>query len=283
MQHPFDLSNDEHYSTWRQNKLDNYLSSQSKSIVHLTDLTNLTIDEIQTLKLCCSKNNFVIYQSEIIPDPTDLLSFCQQLGLNRIIRNPESDKNGISALEANQESLYIPYTNKALNWHTDGYYNATERVSAFLLHCQQPAFSGGENAILDHEIAYILLRDKHPEYIKALMSESALTIPANQKDPEQIRQKSVGAVYTICSDGALHMRYTARSRSVEWHNNPWLDQARQALLDILSHSELIIRHTLTANQGLICNNPLHSRTSFTDTTEQSRLLYRLRFADTITT
>ena len=47
-----------------------------------------------------------------------------------------------------------------------------------LLHCTAAAETGGENGLLDHEIAYIRLRDKDPDHIEALMHPEAMTIPA---------------------------------------------------------------------------------------------------------
>ena len=48
---------------------------------------------------------------------------------------------------------YIPYTNKKLNWHTDGYYYPINlSVKSFLLHCENQAASGGKNQLIDHEV-----------------------------------------------------------------------------------------------------------------------------------
>jgi hypothetical protein len=41
-------------------------------------------------------------------------------------------------------------------------------VRGLILHCVQSAATGGENQLLDHEIAYILLRDENPDHIRAL-------------------------------------------------------------------------------------------------------------------
>ena len=48
------------------------------------------------------------------------------------------------------------------------YNTATKQIHALNLHVVQQAATGGENALMDHEIAYILLRDKNPDYIRAL-------------------------------------------------------------------------------------------------------------------
>ncbi len=85
---------------------------------------------------------------------------------HRLDRNWLADDDGISSVTVPGEGGrgdYIPYTNRPIRWHTDGYYNPPERrIRAMVLHCVAPAASGGENALLDHEIAYLLLRDAIP-------------------------------------------------------------------------------------------------------------------------
>ena len=84
----------------------------------------------------------VIYRCELDDDPKQtVLSIAAQLGL-QLDANLCADEDRVSAIEnsATQQSHYIPYTNKALNWHTDGYYNAEhQRIHAFLIHCVRPA------------------------------------------------------------------------------------------------------------------------------------------------
>lgn len=53
----------------------------------------------------------------------------------------------------------------------------------------RPAKDGGVNAVRDHEIAYIRLRDMNPAYIKALMAPSVMTIPANIEQGTEIRPR----------------------------------------------------------------------------------------------
>jgi len=77
------------------------------------------------------------------------------------------------------------------------------------------------------------------------------------------------------------MRYTARTRSIEWRDDETTRAARECLTAFLnSESKTIFRHTLKAAQGLICNNVLHNRNAFEDDGEP-RLLYRARYFDRI--
>jgi alpha-ketoglutarate-dependent taurine dioxygenase len=211
--------------------------------------------------------------------------FGARLGLERLQANPLADEDGISSLEVAPEKSgrgYIPYSNRRLLWHTDGYYNPPEtRIRAFLLHCVRPAAEGGENRLLDPEIAYILLRDADPQYVKALSAPDAMTIPANEEDPAAQRGAQTGPVFSE-DGGALHMRYTARTRSIEWRPDEVTQAAVRHLRQILdSDSPYVFRLKLQGGQGLVCNNVLHDRSEFTDAPGAGRLVYRARYADRI--
>jgi alpha-ketoglutarate-dependent taurine dioxygenase len=208
-----------------------------------------------------------------------------RLGLSRLQANPLADEDGISALETAPEKSargYIPYSSRRLLWHTDGYYNPpAQRIRAFILHCVRPAAAGGENRVLDHEIAWLLLRDADPELVRALSAPDAMTIPANEEDPSAQRAAQAGPVFSIDA-GALHMRYTARTRSIEWRADAATQAAVQRLREILdSDSPYVFRLRLAAGQGLVCNNVLHDRSEFTDTPGAGRLVYRARYLDRI--
>jgi hypothetical protein len=200
-----------------------------------------------------------------------------------------SDTDGITPLsvaEGGTRTRYIPYTNRPLAWHTDGYYNAPDaQVRAILLHCVHPAAEGGANALLDHEVAYILLRDADPAHIAALSRPDAMSIPGNAEEGQPPRPDSVGPVFSVMPDGRLHMRYTRRKTNITWAPDPAVQAAVTALEAILdSDSPFILRHRLAAGQGLICANVLHNRSKFEDATDvdaSARLLYRARYHDPI--
>jgi hypothetical protein len=101
----------------------------------------------------------------------------------------------------------------------------------------------------------------------------------------EVRAVQPGPVFSVAPDtGALHMRYTARSRSIEWKDDRNTRLAAGFLLELLaSDSIFTIRHRLRAGQGIICNNVLHKREAFANDTAagQERLLYRARYHDRI--
>jgi hypothetical protein len=82
--------------------------------------------------------------------------------------------------------------------------------------------------------------------------------------------------------GQLHMRYTDRSRSIEWRDDPLTREAVAALKQIL-HGDSPYRFTgtLQSGQGLISNNVLHTRSGFEDDDAHPRILYRARYFDRI--
>ena len=281
---PFDLANEAAYAAWRAQKLEDYPTGIEQLIVEINDPRRLTTAEFEAIHTRCRKTNMAIYAGPTGSDPDKAIpgSLGKQFGLTELDCNMGADDDGITSLkvvEGKWRSAYIPYTNRPIHWHTDGYYNLPERqIRGLQLHCVSAAASGGENALLDHEIAYIHLRDSNPDYIRALMAANVMTIPPNNENGEQLRPARSGPVFSVLEDGNLHMRYTARTRSIEWSPDPLTQSAVKSLEDFLdSPSPYIYRATLQPGQGLICNNVLHDRSGFDDDAEHTRQLYRLRF------
>jgi hypothetical protein len=78
------------------------------------------------------------------------------------------------------------------------------------------------------------------------------------------------------------MRYTARTRSIEWQPDEVTQAALRHLKQILdSDSPYVFRLRLQGGHGLVCNNVLHDRSAFTDAPGEGRLVYRARFFDRV--
>ena len=154
-----------------------------------------------------------------------------------------------------------------------------------VLHCVRPAAQGGVNGLIDPERVYIELRDRNPQFIATLMQDDVLTIPANIQADVQIRAAQTGPVFSVNQrNGHLHMRYTARTRSIEWKQDDQTQQAVMALGELLnSGADFIYQFRLSAGQGIISNNVLHSRSRIVDSESQTRLLYRARYLDRVDT
>jgi len=289
VEQPFALDQPQAYLRWRERKLARYPHWVEDLIVEVRDPRKLSDSEAAEIRRVCGVANLAVYSSPLagIADKDIARCLGTQLGLARLHANPLADEDGISSLEMTPEKSrlgYIPYSNQRLLWHTDGYYNPPQqRIGAFILHCVRPAATGGENRLLDPEIAYILLRDADPSYVAALSASDAMTIPANEEDTAAARPAQTGPVFSTDA-GALHMRYTARTRSIEWRADEATRDAVQFLKEILdSDSRYVFTLRLAGGQGIVCNNVLHDRSAFTDgpAAGLNRLVYRARYTDRV--
>lgn len=287
---PLQLDSQHHYSEWRARKLENYPASVDDLMVPVANLAQLKPLEQDALVSACRRANLAIFTTgSASVDKADIRTFGQKLGLNRLDSNLYADDDGITSLqvsEVDRKRDYIPYTDRRLNWHTDGYYNSPEQqIKAFLMFCVRDAAEGGDNQLLDHEIAYILLRDADPRFIEALMHPQAMTIPANIEQDIEIRPAQTGPVfYQDVVTGNLHMRYSARTRNIVWRDDPLTLAAAEFLQNLWEQgNSYVYHHRLMPGQGIICNNVLHSRTAFQDdpATGRNRLMYRARYYDRI--
>ena len=279
------LDFEKNYPQWRDSKLSHRVTQSSLSPVLISNPELLNTVELKSLRQHCELNNFALYQfsNTSITDKNIISHMAKQLGMLTLDQNLCADNDSISSLKVmniGRAKGYIPYTAKALNWHTDGYYNPIQQhIRSFLLHCVQNAASGGENMLINHELIYIHLYDTDPELITALSQQDALTIPANVENGVQIRAAQNGPVfYRDTTTDTLQMRYTARSRSIQWKQDKQLLRAIGIIEELLSGNEYVLHYTLQPGEGLICNNILHGRSAFTNGNipQQQRLMYRAR-------
>lgn len=283
---PFDLDNEELYLRWREHKLAHHPRDLGELVVEVKEPRQLSAAEHGAMLDRIRRANMVIYAGPADEDRAIAHAMARQFGISDLNRNWLADDDGLTPLAvagAGTRPGYIPYTDRPIKWHTDGYYNApAQQIRALLLHCAQPAAEGGENALMDHELAYILLRDEDPAHIRALMAADALTIPAGTEADGTPRPARSGPVFSIEPSGDLHMRYTARQRNAVWKDDPATRAAVAALGRILgSDSPYIFRGLLQSGMGLVSNNVLHDRAGFRDEADHPRLLYRARFFDRI--
>ena len=286
---PFDLAQTDTYLRWRARKLASQPHQASDLIVDVADPRALREDERQALLHRCAVANMAIYRSPIlIEDKSLAVLLARQMGLQRLDGNWLADEDGISpiavAAPVGDRPAFIPYTNRPIKWHTDGYYQPDERlIRGMVLHCVRPAKNGGDTALMDHEMAYIALRDANPDWVGALMAPDTMTIPERLDDDGVARPEQSGPVFSVdAQSGELHMRYTARTRSIVWKDNGVTRQAVAFLEQLLtSDSPHIFRLQLAPGMGLVCNNVLHDRTGFDDDPGLPRLLYRARYLDRV--
>lgn len=287
---PFDLDDAASYRAWRAGKLARRARRAEDLIVDVDNAAALTEDERAALLRACARWNMVIYRSRCGAQHKDVApALGRQLGLQRLDGNWLADEDGISSITVNSaaqdRSGYIPYTDRPLGWHTDGYYHPqAQRIRAFVLHCVRPAVSGGVNSLLDHELAYIGLRDASPRWLRALMAPDAMTIPAREDAQGVARAAQSGPVFSVdARDGTLHMRYTARTRSIRWKDDAATLRAVAFLERFLADDNPdVLRLRLDAGMGIVANNTLHARDAFADDPARPRLLFRARYLDRTT-
>ena len=260
MKSPFILENQTEYISWRDNKLSLY-PKDIESLSISFDFENIDTNKITQLKKIVENYNFAIYDFSAQISDKKLQEFCVQLNLMSSVSNLLADENGISSITDNsslvQKKLnieYIPYTNKPLNWHTDGYYHPLDStVKSFLLHCNEPAQKGGENLLLDHEILYIFLRDHNPDFIDVLMQENIMEIPKNKNSGSS--SSSIGPVFYIDTENFLNMRFTSRQQNIIWKKDDMIKKIKDYISSfILDDDKYIFKLLLKKNLPYHQNN-----------------------------
>ncbi len=299
------LNNVDYYKRWRDEKLKNASTTIDKCLVEISHPFVLSVSEKSKISVLCSQHNFALYRVknvQHVPQSTQIkksrksgqkseyfvrstIAINQQLGLKNYDKHLFAKSNGLAYISCSEDGEnFIPYTNQLLNWHTDGYYNgASKRIRSFSLFCVSRAAAGGENYWIDHELVYILLREKNLDFIKALEHPSAMSIPKHQVGKNIRRPATQGAVFFIdMQSGKLMMRYTKRKHNVIWANIPFLNAAKIALEKILdSSTPYHFRYLMQQGEGFLCNNILHRRSAFSENKTMQRLILRGRYFERI--
>jgi alpha-ketoglutarate-dependent taurine dioxygenase len=286
---PFHPDNEAGYQAWREAKQAGYPARGEELIVEVRDPHHLSDAEYTALWQRIAKTNMAIYATPLgeREDKLAVRAIAGQFGLQHLDANWLADEDGISSLTPQDEGgekrgEFIPYTHNRIRWHTDGYYNPPERrIHAMLLHCVRQADQGGDNELFDQELAYLYLRDANPTHIRALMAEDAMLIPARTDELGVARPDQNGPALAVHA-GHLHLRYTARTKSITWKQDAATQAAVKALEELLEARPAgLFRLRLQPGMGLICNNVLHTRDGFSDRPEHRRLLYRARYHEAI--
>lgn len=283
----FNLNDDRAYCQWREHQQVYAKPALSDLLVAIKNPLQLSDVEKAAIVQRCEHYNMVIYQLENpeMQKKSLVHALGRQLAMGELDTNIRADEDSVSSLEVRLQAgnQYIPYTNKALSWHTDGYYNAIDKqIFGIIMHCVRAAATGGVNSLLNPESLYIKLRDENPAYIEALMHKQAMTIPDNIESGKVIRAQQTGPVFMVKPEGGavaggLHMRFSARKRNIVWRDTPATKNAVTMINDLLADEANVFNIALQAGQGIICNNVLHNRSAFSDGDEQMRLMYRARY------
>ena len=256
--------------------------------VEIGDPRRLRDAEREAIADRCARFNLALYRfTRDKTDPDALSAFARAMGLQRRDPTLGADRHGIASVRVAPDTRgpeLIPFTSRALNWHTDGYYNAPGWiVRAVVMHCAAPAASGGGNTLLDPDLVYAAMHDRNPTLVEALAHPRAMTIPAHEAGGKLIRPARTGPVFRFLDDPPrLHMRYTARTRSIRWRSDAATARAVAALeATITSLSAHHVQVRFEAGEGVICNNVLHRRAAFVDGGGSNRVVLRIRSFDPV--
>ncbi len=291
-----DLQDQKAFRHWVDEKKAAYERRASDAFQSLIEIDNdghIPGPQMSEMRRQVQDYGFALYRmsGSIVDHLSAMRSIGAQVGLQALDKTlcaPEDRVTRLKVTESGRSNIYIPYTSKAIGWHTDGYYNPMhQRVLAFVLHCESPSASGGENELLDPEMVYIHLRQNNPEFIEAFSRPGVMCIPENIENGVLVRPQTCSAVFmNEAGDGQapqLAMRFSNRKRNIIWAQDNLTREALACLTEFLqSDSPYRICHRLKSGEGLICNNILHTRTAFHDGPEQRRVYYRARYYNRIT-
>ena len=255
---------------WAEEKEKNIPQNTDGISVNIHDINNVKISEIAKIKETIYKYNSCIYSSKVaLKNNTNLLKFVESVGMRTYdCNNIESNEISTITPLQNNKINYIPYTDKSLNWHTDGYYDK-KSIFSWLLHCVNPATQGGENYLLDHELVlreYLLRNDD----INNLMAEDALTIPASK---DTSRPEISTYIFSFKNKyKRLHMRFSMRKDNIG--TSAKASPAIIKLKEIIENdcAKYSLTYKLQKNEGIITNNILHGRKAFKDDKVKRKLL-----------
>jgi len=277
------------YETWRDEKLANYRSKPQSLFVEINDPFRLSNAEKKAISNNCISNNLSLIKINSNGDIRKAISSINaQLGLVDLDQHLCAENDGLVVIEdtnTSDKASYVPYSNKALKWHTDGYYNQMDAlVGAFSLYCIQSATEGGENHWIDPEMLYIHFRELNPSIISALSQPKTLTIPERREDNQIVREVSIGPVFFIDEISQKpKMRFTQRKKNIIWLESVEIADALCELNNFLSGvSEMHHQYKLAAGEGIVCNNVIHNRSAFIDSVQQKRKLLRGRYKNSVT-
>ena len=289
----FNLGNQPDFDTWSKWKMSLYSPDRIeglKSAIELNPDEPFRQQQLEKLRLTFDRFNFSLYRIADSDnfDLNALTRLGMQFGLSELDANlcAEEDRITIVSDYTGQDDSninrqrYIPFSSRAMGWHTDGYYNPQhQRVRSFILHCAQPASSGGSNCFLDPDIVYILLRRENPAFIQALTNPEVMRIPENSDDKNVLRPETATAVFQVSPDHSiLDMRFSQRKKHIIWADDSLTMEALACLNDLLeSKKQWHIDYRLNAGEGIVSNNVLHQRDAYHDNADNRRVYYRARY------
>jgi hypothetical protein len=265
------------YQAWKQRRLAAACKPSSMHFYPIDNANSASVtDNTDVLISLCEEveqHGYAFYQFE---DNAQLTAHAVRKSIARLHRSlglTDAD-TGVLAGEDNLSLLknstdaakrrFVPYSDRAMNWHTDGYYNApNSSVRTFCLHCIEPAKSGGALTLLDDQLLLIALYDQNPEAVALLAHKEAMLVPESRDELGHARPDRLSAVFEV-NHGRLLTRFTTRKHNIQWRTPTTKSAIEDAtkLLNEQTQWQQVVR--LEAGQGVVTRNILHCRSAFED-------------------
>lgn len=280
---PFD-GQSHSYLQWRNSRLQRQQHHTPTPALLSTMLDHT--DDLQALARLCTEVRdfgFAVYQwrnnsENASRDVTHLHTALSLRAFDRGVVHTDDGLSLLTDMSGTSQGKFIPYTSKAMGWHTDGYYNTMEQsLRCFTIHCINPAQTGGTLTLLDHQLVLIALFDKNPQLVELLAHPQAMMLPANRDDLGHDRPARYSPVLFVRDDGTPGAHFTTRTRHIEWRSPETLEAAQ--VMKTLIDDNIAWHHPLTlqAGQGVITRNVLHRREAYTDHPDAPRRMLRGRY------
>ncbi|MBT8071830.1 MAG: TauD/TfdA family dioxygenase, partial [Gammaproteobacteria bacterium] len=127
------------YLEWKEARLNNYPRAVEELVVEIDGLSSSSATDRAAINAICTRSNMAIYRCRDKSVDRQLVrEFASRFGLNRLDHHLCANPDGVSELSVAADGVrsdYVPYSNRGLSWHTDGYYNDKPRqINAVLLH-----------------------------------------------------------------------------------------------------------------------------------------------------
>jgi len=302
MPHPHNLNTEAHAALANvftgRHELAAYWLEQTSRRLRDVDIKNAASDEIPIVKFgsisdtaaiaqICQRvqdAGFAAYEwisssGATVEDVTNVL---QALSLKHGDNGVMRDAGELSLLEdlsGTAKGRFPPYSSKAIQWHTDGYYNAhNDSIRCFTLHCLSPAASGGALVLMDDALLLLAMLVENPSMVTLMSHPNAMTLPQNRDAMGHDRPDRHVPMVTGHDDGSISLRFTTRARNITYRNAETEVAAKRAAKLIEAHPQWHRRIKLKQHQGIVTRNILHARDAFTDASDSpKRQILRGRF------
>ncbi|MBT5863924.1 MAG: hypothetical protein HOH39_06015, partial [Gammaproteobacteria bacterium] len=213
-------NNKTNYKLWADKKLQGFSNKLDDLIVEIDNPNSLSKSEKAMMHRIINQHNIVFFQINKGVDDvkSSIKMLASQVGLGNYEIDSKSDSDGLTEIKIHDniktDAEYIPYTDKQLKWHTDGYYNDDDNlILTWLLFCKNQSENGGLNKYMDHEIAYILFNENF-DNIDDLMLNNAYRIPKNELNG---REAIDNPIFSFV-ENKLHMKFSMREKNIIWND-----------------------------------------------------------------